>query len=282
MFARQVDPLAEYSSAITAAEQQHRAQQEAIDQHSSFTLQSSSHTTGSSNSTCSSSNNNTTSNNTPHNPYKRKHPLLFEPEFFAALDSALDGYNEEAGASHTTSLPQRAGSPWSARPLKKAKKSTLSTAMSSPTSHDSTLPKVSPKLSPSTPPQNESTANLAPPSSKSPSGPSSTLRKHPPSPVPSCPSVSSPPLPHNNIFPKALPAFRQNLNGPSIIDLSSGEELVTLHLGVNEHKRKSEDDLSPPKGSAESLQEVFEYQDDGTLQPISDHNSGYLSPAKKV
>jgi len=63
--------------------------------------------------------------------------------------------------------------------------------------------------------------------------------------------------------------------------LSSGEELVTLHLGVNEHKRKSENDLSPPKGSAESLQEVFEYQDDGTLQPISDHHSGY-SPAKKV
>lgn len=279
MFARQVDPLAEYSSAISAAEQQHRVQQEGVDQDSNlFTVRSSSHTIGPSNSTCSSSGSN-----------KRKHPFQFEPEFFAALDSSLE-HSEETDSSQTASLPQRVGSPWSARPVKRVKKSTLTpTFASSPSSlHDLTSPKVSPKSSPpqipisapqKTPSTTETTA--AAPSfthhgHNVPSSPSLTSRKRPPS----CFSSSPPPSSHSNTLPKA-PAFPQS-SGPSIIDLSSGEELVTLRLGDNEHKRRSESDLSPPTGSPESLQEVFECMDDGTLQPIHDHTPAHLSPAKKV
>ncbi|KAF8924670.1 hypothetical protein BGZ58_001551 [Dissophora ornata] len=157
MFARQVDPLAEFSSAISAAELHHRAQQEALDQTphdcSLFdTLPSAQHTQGVVTST--------SGNAASNNPHKRKHPLHFEPDFYAALDSSL---KEEHGE-----------------------------------------------------------------------------------------------------------------------DVDNSEELVALHLGENEHKRRRDGDLPSPTSSTESLREVFEYQDDGTLLPILDHAQAQPSPAKKV
>ncbi|KAF9352924.1 hypothetical protein BGX26_009295 [Mortierella sp. AD094] len=81
---------------------------------------------------------------------------------------------------------------------------------------------------------------------------------------------------------KSTPVFRQNSNGPSIIDLSSGEELVVLHLGNNEHKRTRDCEPMSPTGSMDSLREVFEYQDDGNLLPIREYIPTQPSPAKKV
>ncbi|KAG0270156.1 hypothetical protein DFQ27_000075 [Actinomortierella ambigua] len=89
--------------------------------------------------------------------------------------------------------------------------------------------------------------------------------------------------------------------GPSIIDLSSGEELVALHLGENEHKRRRDStcsvssnsfqDTYPRSGgpsttttttTTESLREVFDVQDDGTLLPVWDHAPAMPSQKKKV
>ncbi|KAF9939238.1 hypothetical protein BGZ65_011116 [Modicella reniformis] len=249
MFARQVDPFAEYNSAISAAEQHHRTQQEAASHVCNhFSIQpSSQHTTGSSNSTCSSrSSDNPNRRNSTQNPHKRKHPLQFEPEFFEALDSSLEEHSEETDDSqastnhyYSTSSPQQAGSSWPVRPTKRVKKSTLT---------DTFVP--------------------------SPAAPGSIPHGFKTWPSPSSTSPSGL-LSHNNI----LLSFSHN-NGPSIIDLSSGEELVTLQLGDNEHKRKREDDFASP--TANSLQEVFEHQDDETLIPIVEHPPRQLSPAKKV
>ncbi|KAG0250273.1 hypothetical protein BG011_008519 [Mortierella polycephala] len=82
--------------------------------------------------------------------------------------------------------------------------------------------------------------------------------------------------------------FVQRSNGPSIIDLSSGEELIALHLGENEHKRRrdsdcdSESEPSIPSIPLDPLQEVFEIRDDGTLLPILDYSLTQPSPAKKM
>ncbi|KAG0233553.1 hypothetical protein BGW42_007388 [Actinomortierella wolfii] len=86
--------------------------------------------------------------------------------------------------------------------------------------------------------------------------------------------------------------------GPSIIDLSSGEELVALHLGENEHKRRRDSTCSLSGNgyhdtnnhsnsnhnnhSSESLREVFDVQDDGTLLPVWDHAPALPSKKKKV
>ncbi|KAF9183368.1 hypothetical protein BGZ51_004070 [Haplosporangium sp. Z 767] len=82
--------------------------------------------------------------------------------------------------------------------------------------------------------------------------------------------------------------FVQRSNGPSIIDLSSGEELIALHLGENEHKRRRESDCdsesepSIPSIPLDPLQEVFEIRDDGTLLPILDYSLTQPSPGKKI
>lgn len=80
--------------------------------------------------------------------------------------------------------------------------------------------------------------------------------------------------------PESLVRKFGGLAGPSIIDLSSGEELVALHLGENEHKRRRE--CATNTGSTESQRaEVFEAQEDGNVHPIVDHGS-QPSPAKKL
>ncbi|KAG0224946.1 hypothetical protein B0O80DRAFT_216560 [Mortierella sp. GBAus27b] len=289
MFARQVDPLADYNSAISAAEQHHRAQQEAVDQDSGlFTDQPLQCSIGITNSTCGSGSNSICNGgNSPismsHNPYKRKHPFQFEQEFIAALDSSLEHTTEDDNSQ--TTAESTAESPWPTRPMKRAKKSTQSLTVEavSPPLHDSTSPKVSPKLYPATLGTSSPTETTATATSFTSQGhndlPSlpSISRKRPPSRSSASPS----PLPHGDISQEG-PPFRQYSSGPSIIDLSSGEELVTLQLGDNEHKRRSENDLLPPSGSPDSLQEVFECLDDGTLLPIPDHCPTYASPAKKV
>ncbi|KAF9199970.1 hypothetical protein BGZ49_009830 [Haplosporangium sp. Z 27] len=71
-------------------------------------------------------------------------------------------------------------------------------------------------------------------------------------------------------------------NGPSIFDLSSGEELLALHLGNNEHKRMRDCEPMSPTASIDSLGEVFDYQDDVNLLPIRNYLPTQPSPAKKV
>ncbi|KAF9161219.1 hypothetical protein BGX20_002193 [Mortierella sp. AD010] len=78
-----------------------------------------------------------------------------------------------------------------------------------------------------------------------------------------------------------LQIIRKDLRS-NIIDLSSGEELVALHLGSNDHKRMRDYDPTSPTGSMDSLREVFEYQEDGNLLPIREYISTQPSPAKKV
>ncbi|KAF9438065.1 hypothetical protein BGZ76_009937 [Entomortierella beljakovae] len=92
---------------------------------------------------------------------------------------------------------------------------------------------------------------------------------------------------HKNILHNEnnTPPFRQNLAGPYIIDLSSGEELIALHLGNNDNKRRRDEDndnesMSPIE-STSSPTEVFEYQEDGNLLPIRDYFPMQPSPAKK-
>ncbi|KAF9901640.1 hypothetical protein EC991_005827 [Linnemannia zychae] len=71
-------------------------------------------------------------------------------------------------------------------------------------------------------------------------------------------------------------------DGPSIIDLSSGEELVAMNVGHNEHKRPREClSEASPSSSVESLREVFDVQEDGSLCPVLDHAPSLPSPAKR-
>ncbi|KAG0203247.1 hypothetical protein BGX28_004429 [Mortierella sp. GBA30] len=68
--------------------------------------------------------------------------------------------------------------------------------------------------------------------------------------------------------------------GPSIIDLGSGEKLVALHLGENDHKRRW-DSLADSGSSTESLREVFDVLEDGTLRAVMDHAPSLPSPMKR-
>ncbi|KAF9428102.1 hypothetical protein BGZ94_003371 [Podila epigama] len=68
--------------------------------------------------------------------------------------------------------------------------------------------------------------------------------------------------------------------GPSIIDLSSGEELVALHLGENDHKRRRDSSFEPTPPS--DLREVYDVQEDGSLHPILDHAPSLPSPTKRL
>ncbi|KAG0273703.1 hypothetical protein BGZ95_010506, partial [Linnemannia exigua] len=68
--------------------------------------------------------------------------------------------------------------------------------------------------------------------------------------------------------------------GPSIIDLSSGEELVVMKVGQNDHKRPREC-LSESSSSVESLREVYDVQEDGSLCPVLDHAPALPSPTKR-
>ncbi|KAF9954755.1 hypothetical protein BGZ72_004301 [Mortierella alpina] len=68
--------------------------------------------------------------------------------------------------------------------------------------------------------------------------------------------------------------------GPSIIDLSSGEKLEPLHWGENDHKRRR-DSVAESGSSAESLREVFDVQGDGSLRAVLDHAPSLPSPPKR-
>ncbi|KAF9575416.1 hypothetical protein EC968_003021 [Mortierella alpina] len=68
--------------------------------------------------------------------------------------------------------------------------------------------------------------------------------------------------------------------GPSIIDLSSGEKLEPLHWGDNDHKRRR-DSVAESGSSAESLREVFDVQGDGSLRPDLKHAPSLPSPPKR-
>jgi len=68
--------------------------------------------------------------------------------------------------------------------------------------------------------------------------------------------------------------------GPSIIDLSSGEKLEPLHWGENDHKRRR-DSVAESGSSAESLREVFNVQGDGSLLPDLNHAPSLPSPPKR-
>ncbi|KAG0306145.1 hypothetical protein BGZ98_002914 [Dissophora globulifera] len=81
--------------------------------------------------------------------------------------------------------------------------------------------------------------------------------------------------PRSSISPR-----RSSYGGPSIIDLSSGEELAALHLGENENKRRRETVESG--SSSDSLREVFDVLDDGSLRPILDHAPALPSPMKRL
>ncbi|KAF9990405.1 hypothetical protein BGZ75_001887 [Mortierella antarctica] len=75
-------------------------------------------------------------------------------------------------------------------------------------------------------------------------------------------------------------SLRIESEGPSIIDLSSGEKLEPLHWGENDHKRRR-DSLTESGSSAESLREVFDVQGDGSLRPDLDHAPSLPSPPKR-
>ncbi|KAG0293679.1 hypothetical protein BGZ96_002470 [Linnemannia gamsii] len=71
-------------------------------------------------------------------------------------------------------------------------------------------------------------------------------------------------------------------DGPSIIDLSSGEELIPMNVGQSDHKRPRESlSESSPSSSVESLREVYDVQEDGSLCPVLDHAPALPSPAKR-
>ncbi|KAI1316824.1 hypothetical protein EDD11_009402 [Mortierella claussenii] len=340
MFARQVDPLAEYSSALSAAELHHRAQQEALDHtytnssnsrnfYVSQSSQPSTHHAGSSstgssdeilggpsNSNSNGSNNNSISIHASarnHNPYKRKHAIHFEPDFFAALDASLAETADNCGGDHSgtsiststntsVDVDTHRGSEWSTasiqqqsleqqrplRPVKRVKRSMTPTITSPKASekltvrhsnHSSAATKIKAASTMTTPPHLTSDTQ---PSTSTSSEQTASVDQ----PLRTSPSSISSPPPDSVQKSDLLTRGRIGSSGPSIIDLSSGEELVALHLGENEHKRRRDHDplLSPTSesGPTELLQEVFEYQDDGTLLPILDHASERPSPTKKV
>ncbi|KAG0212847.1 hypothetical protein BGX28_005503 [Mortierella sp. GBA30] len=270
MFARQVDPLADYSSTLSAAEQYRRTQHEAFDQEQEDGL----HAYAPSDLTSQHSDSKSSSG-TCHNPYKRKHPFQFDPEFFAALDSSLTEQQDAGSRSwsnrRSTSLQANSGSPWPMRPCKRPKKSILSRCLSS-----------SPKP----------TSFPGSPRASSPVGASSSASHQPSTPVTSAPTshndtkreFQSPYSPSVCKKSTRMTAVFSTSNGPSIIDLSSGEELVALHLGENEHKRRRDSTSEPTfaSPSTDSLREVIEFQDDGNLLPILDHCPARPTPVKKV
>ncbi|KAF9113328.1 hypothetical protein BGX27_001778 [Mortierella sp. AM989] len=76
------------------------------------------------------------------------------------------------------------------------------------------------------------------------------------------------------------PSSPKASEGVSIIDLSSGEELASFHLGENEHKRRRES--IPDSSSSESLREVFDVHEDGSLHTVTEHAPVKPSPIKRI
>ncbi|KAG0009959.1 hypothetical protein BGZ80_001903 [Entomortierella chlamydospora] len=66
------------------------------------------------------------------------------------------------------------------------------------------------------------------------------------------------------------PSLQKPSEGVSIIDLSSGEELASFHLGENEHKRRRESIADSNSSSSESIREVFD-SNESILEVLEEH-----------
>ncbi|KAF9309152.1 hypothetical protein BGZ91_007507 [Linnemannia elongata] len=79
-----------------------------------------------------------------------------------------------------------------------------------------------------------------------------------------------------------FPTTSKTTDGPSIIDLSSGEELIAMNVGQSDHKRPRESLAeSSSSSSVESLREVYDVLEDGSLSAVLDHAPALPSPAKR-
>ena len=313
MFARQVDPLAAFTSSLSAAEAHHRQDNDiTLNHHQNLPFTTSPSHSPSCSSTfhpsignsndSNSKKDSTAASSSTYNPYKRKHPLQFEPEFFEALDASLQEFHDDAAQRNDASGCRKAslsnlngGSPWPSRPCKRAKNSLFKCPASSESTGSTSRPPSSsgsssarPRM-PSPTPSFNSTQTTTIPHSNSTNRNSETeldppLSHHNTPPV--FPQASSPisSWSHKNVFSNS-PTFARNPKGPSIIDLSSGEELVPIHMVDKEqHKRRRDsscESFSPPE-STDSLHQVFELQADGTLLPIRDPSPFDPSPAKRM
>ncbi|GJJ69802.1 hypothetical protein EMPS_02151 [Entomortierella parvispora] len=95
------------------------------------------------------------------------------------------------------------------------------------------------------------------------------------------PHISSPELVHPaKSAPSTKKTSTASSHGPSIIDLSSGEELVALHVGESEHKRRRESNACSP--DEDYLREVFDVQEDGSLCETMHHAPALPSPTKRA
>ncbi|KAG0374753.1 hypothetical protein BGX24_009995 [Mortierella sp. AD032] len=241
MFARPVDPFFAYNSAFSAAERHHKEMLVQHENNLSLSSSSSQQELGPQQQPYLDNNQSTHSNN---NSKRRKHSLHFEQEFLSALDSSLQD------PPPVLSRP---------RPCKKPRRSTTTTTASLNENHIAS-----------------NTTNS-----------SSAFAQ----------SNSSPPIIPETLFPTAtnkqgasvtpttLPRASSSLKaaeGPSIIDLSSGEELVVMKVGQNDHKRPREClSESSSSSSVESLREVYDVQEDGSLCPVLDHAPALPSPTKR-
>lgn len=182
----------------------------------------------------------------PHTHNKRrKHSLHFEPEFLSALDSSLQD------PVPVLSRP---------RPCKKLRRSTTATTTTSLNENHI--------ASNTTNNNNSSAQSRASPPTAVPETlfPTTTKHEAPTSPTTLLPQISS----------------LKTTDGPSIIDLSSGEELIPMNVGQSDHKRPRESlSESSPSSSVESLREVYDVQEDGSLSPVLDHAPALPSPSKR-
>ncbi|KAF9133832.1 hypothetical protein BGX30_012134 [Mortierella sp. GBA39] len=79
-----------------------------------------------------------------------------------------------------------------------------------------------------------------------------------------------------------FPTSSKTADGPCIIDLSSGEELFPMNVGQSDHKRPRESATdSSSSSSVESLREVYDVMEDGSLSAVLDHAPALPSPAKR-
>lgn len=308
MFARQIDPLAAFTSTLSAAEPHHRPDKDAVHHlhhhrhhnlpftsspsHSPSSCSGSFHPTANNNNDNSSKKDSTAASSSTYNPYKRKHPLQFEPDFFAALDASLQEFHDDAAQRSDTNSCWKAslsnlngGSPWPSRPCKRTKNSLSKPPVSSQStgsiSREATL-SASSSVRPRMPSLSFNPTQTTTILHNDNTNQNSETESDPPLSYHKSPSFSA--WSHRNVFSKS-PAFARDLKGPSIIDLSSGEELVPIHLVDNQqHKRRRNSSCEPssPPEFADSLHQVFELQADGTLLPIQDPSPSDPSPAKRM
>ncbi|KAF9580184.1 hypothetical protein BGW38_003278 [Lunasporangiospora selenospora] len=111
---------------------------------------------------------------------------------------------------------------------------------------------------------------------------SQDISAQPPLPPPSrAETIADEPFPSRDTGSNARASPSQSLDGPSIVDLSSGEKLQPLHLGESDHKRRR-DSIADASSASEPLREVFDVQSDGSLLPTMDHAPATPSPTKRL